>query len=482
MEDWDDEAAAKTSSRILTSSITRLTPSTTSSFKTRSTTSRRSGDDFVIGVQDWRDTELIAPKSSSTVSGGAANGIRYPPSSSPVNANQPAETALKGGSITPGSGEYDHQKANQADRPKEESVDKQKSSKKTDNPKTDRSTSKGWFAFFRSGPANNSPSSPPPKTPQKSPPSQNSHKRPKDGKSEPEGLWVTLTPTSVSTSPFFDTLLVLVVSPLVTLTVVYALLLLRSRIRRRRWRAPKSVVERLPVRTYHTMSTSSSTTSSHITTPNHSHAASPLLHPTIQDMSYRTRPRSQTTTGIPIEGNSLSSHTSIRSVSRSPPSEKPKAKSSRRKRYNGRQVECVVCLEEYVDGESRVMSLPCGHEFHANCITPWFVNRRRTCPICKGDVVRSMARASNGQQGVDQRQQGDETSEHVQDRVAETVNEDSSAAIPIPSRINSESEDEDLERGEDIGEPLLGHGAEQQASWRNVVARSLSRLSGDDDQ
>jgi hypothetical protein len=65
-----------------------------------------------------------------------------------------------------------------------------------------------------------------------------------------EGLWVTITPTS-SASPFFDTLLVLVVSPLITLTVVYALLTVRAKIRRRRWRAPKSVVERLPVRTYH---------------------------------------------------------------------------------------------------------------------------------------------------------------------------------------------------------------------------------------
>ena len=58
------------------------------------------------------------------------------------------------------------------------------------------------------------------------------------------GLRVTLTPTTMTSSPFFDTLLVLVVSPLVTLTVVYALLLVRSRIRRRRWRAPKSLVER----------------------------------------------------------------------------------------------------------------------------------------------------------------------------------------------------------------------------------------------
>ncbi|KAG7144952.1 E3 ubiquitin-protein ligase plr-1 like [Verticillium longisporum] len=55
----------------------------------------------------------------------------------------------------------------------------------------------------------------------------------------------------------------------------------------------------------------------------------------------------------------------------------------------GRQVECVVCLEEYENGVSQVMSLPCGHEFHADCITPWLTTRRRTCPICKGDVIQS---------------------------------------------------------------------------------------------
>ena len=43
----------------------------------------------------------------------------------------------------------------------------------------------------------------------------------KDGDIEKDGLWITLTPTSMSSSPFFDTLLVLVISPLVTLTIVY---------------------------------------------------------------------------------------------------------------------------------------------------------------------------------------------------------------------------------------------------------------------
>ncbi|KAJ8133492.1 hypothetical protein O1611_g131 [Lasiodiplodia mahajangana] len=173
---------------------------------------------------------------------------------------------------------------------------------------------------------------------------------------EREGLWVVVTPTS-GASPFFDTLLVLVISPLITLTVVYALLILRARIRRRRWRAPKSVVERLP------------------------HGPS------------RSRPRSRTTTGVPSAGDLLDVNAAL-SMPSAPRAEEKRAGSSQWKKYMGRQVECVVCLEEYVDGISQVMSLPCGHEFHVDCITPWLTTRRRTCPICKGDVVRSLARGS----------------------------------------------------------------------------------------
>lgn len=196
------------------------------------------------------------------------------------------------------------------------------------------------------------------------------HDRPDDTRTKPhEGLWVTITPTSTA-SPFFDTLLVLVVSPLITLTFVYALLLLRARIRRRRWRAPKSVVDRLPVRTYHTVATSSGP-ASRLPSPSSASPTTPLLQ---QDHT-RSRPRSRTTTGV-MESENL--------VTSSPIAQSPRSRSRARgrserekgsagfsaewKKYMGRQVECVVCLEEYVDGVSRVMSLPCGHEFHEDCM------------------------------------------------------------------------------------------------------------------
>ena len=470
MEDWNEDEAVRTSTRSQVSSMTKSIIPTTPYVRGPTTSRRPGSDDFVIGVQDWRDTGLIAPKPSVSASSNVA-GKHVVQSSSSANVHKPVETALKGGSITPGSGEYDDSKLEQ---------DSQGSRAEPLRPQQHKQAGKhgaddqddGFFGLLRTSKSSPTIENP---TQQKKPQAQPAHKKPDDGKEEPEALWVTLTPTSVSTSPFFDTLLVLVVSPLVTLTVVYALLLLRSRIRRRRWRAPKSVVERLPVRTYHTMATSSSTTSSHVPSPAQSAVPSPILRPSGQTIM---RPRSQTTNSVLGEAQASSPSSSVRSLSKSPSSEKHKSKVVQRKRYNGRQIECVVCLEEYVDGESRVMSLPCGHEFHADCITPWLVNRRRTCPICKGDVVRSLNRAGQGQR-ADQRQAGDETCDDVQERVAQTANEESSAAIPIPSRTEDEIEDEDIERGQDSEEPLLGEPVEGHSAWRNVVARSLSRLSGD---
>lgn len=176
-----------------------------------------------------------------------------------------------------------------------------------------------------------------------------------------EGLWVTLSQTSGAT-PFFDTLLVLVVSPLVTLTVVYGLLLIRSRIRRRRWRAPKSVVEQLPVRTYQSVNIAhSSPSSSRVPSPSGDSPTTPLLQT-------RPRPRSRTTSGLPEPGP-LSRQNSAQNLSAPLPKQRShEKKGSEWKKYMGRQVECVVCLEEYVDGVSRVMSLPCGHEFHVECM------------------------------------------------------------------------------------------------------------------
>ncbi len=333
-----------------------------------------SGDDFVIGVQDWRDPDLVGSKDNDNgeKSTGATGDGKWDSTKTKGASPQPTKSGkkhlggalqeipeyvppLRGGSITPGSGEYG--KNAQADEKSKEISDQKESSS--------GGKSKGLLTTIFGddeedvdltivGSSSSSKE-------------DDEEYDDDDGDDEEEGLWVTLTPTN-GASPFLDTLLVLVVSPLVTLTVVYTLLLVRSRIRRRRWRAPKSVVERLPVRTYQTIA-GSSTQSPRLPSPTNSSVTTPLLQHS------RPRPRSRTTTGIPEPGDLVRVNSSPLQVPALPPrapehemNASESSESSEWRKHMGKQVECVVCLEEYVDGVSRVMSLPCGHEFHVDCM------------------------------------------------------------------------------------------------------------------
>ena len=334
-----------------------------------------SGDGFEIGVQDWRDPDLVATKGTYSKDSRQTKPIAAMPSSAKTDAyksydsssSPKGENPFSGGSITPGSGEYGHNPSDLGDAGNQE---------KTSN--GDHQGENGWLSHALWGDEperatddiggdlhqtmSNSPSSLGPSknsklTIEKSHPEEPDH----------EGLWVTLSPTTMSTTPFFDTLLVLVASPLITLTVVYALLLLRSRIRRRRWRAPKSVVERLPIRTYQTMPSSSTTSSARMATPFTSSPTSPLLQSRTQ--SIHSRSRAQSKTGSDTDDQiSLSLDKAAAQAAAKNDEKSTRAAAKKKKKYSGRQVECVVCLEEYVEGYSQVMSLPCGHEFHAECM------------------------------------------------------------------------------------------------------------------
>jgi hypothetical protein len=387
LEDWDERTSSTGHPKVPLqkphNAVNDAKHEKLSSGSPKPRPSSNSADDFVIGIQDWRDPDVLIPAEKQDTLKTSPNGR---PSgeddSKPEQPNkQPAGNpgkagALKGGSITPGSGEYDHASAGHDGKSGTDAVRHTSS----DDPSHDShgdGSERNWFSRLlwskspdhpaaevqKSRPGTQKTASEKSSTSSPSAKQQLSHDEQAAG--EHEGLWVTLTPATMSTSPFLDTLLVLVVSPLVTLTVVYALLLLRSRIRRRRWRAPKSVVERLPVRVYHTMSSTSSTSSSQVSSPANSSPTSPLLRSTSRTIPCRSRPRSQTTSGVipAIEpaGDAPSSASS-------PAKEKTTNTPIWRKRYTGRQIECVVCLEEYVDGQSRVMSLPCGHEFHADCM------------------------------------------------------------------------------------------------------------------
>ncbi len=87
---------------------------------------------------------------------------------------------------------------------------------------------------------------------------------------------------------------------------------------------------------------------------------------------------------------------------------------------------------------------------------------------------------AHADQQNDQRQDGETRSDDIQARVAETVNDSPSAAIPIPPRIDDSDDDSDVERGVDPTEPLVaGSQAAPRSAWRNLVSGDLSALSGD---
>ncbi|KAG6135749.1 hypothetical protein E4U38_001700 [Claviceps purpurea] len=362
VEDWNDEK-----DKVISKTLGKT--------KEPKTKSDGDGDEFVIGVHDWRDPDLVGStgkheydgKTTSLQTDTKTDSSRTRPNIGTAAGSKSSEATSKHSGLMSmlfGVGSSDVTPEHQVRPP---------------------------------------PPPPPPSPPPPSPEAEEFQERPQQSGSGRrivhEGLWVTITPSS-SASPFFDTLLVLVISPLVTLTVVYALLILRAKIRRRRCRAPKSVVDQLPVRTYHTVSSAvASSMSPRLSSPTGATPTTPLLQHSTPIS--RSRPRSRTTTGVLESPNFLGASPTMPTlipqdasrISRRSGFEKGAGGfSAEWRKYMGRQVECVVCLEEYVDGVSRVMRLPCGHEFHADCITPWLTTRRRTCPICKGDVVRSMQR------------------------------------------------------------------------------------------
>ncbi|KAL2607541.1 hypothetical protein R1flu_026114 [Riccia fluitans] len=50
------------------------------------------------------------------------------------------------------------------------------------------------------------------------------------------------------------------------------------------------------------------------------------------------------------------------------------------------QEDCPVCLEGVLQGQ-RVITLPCQHRFHPECLTPWLSNHGQ-CPYCRAEIVK----------------------------------------------------------------------------------------------
>ncbi|KAJ1876089.1 hypothetical protein H4R99_007824 [Coemansia sp. RSA 1722] len=46
---------------------------------------------------------------------------------------------------------------------------------------------------------------------------------------------------------------------------------------------------------------------------------------------------------------------------------------------------CIVCIDDFVVG-SKMRILPCGHNYHIECIDPWLTSKSSLCPLCKYDT------------------------------------------------------------------------------------------------
>ncbi|KAF6841895.1 RING finger domain-containing protein [Colletotrichum musicola] len=51
------------------------------------------------------------------------------------------------------------------------------------------------------------------------------------------------------------------------------------------------------------------------------------------------------------------------------------------------QPQCHICLEYYVDRDSIIRELPCGHIFHPECIDEFLSLNSSLCPICKRNML-----------------------------------------------------------------------------------------------
>ncbi|BEJ12569.1 hypothetical protein CspHIS471_0210290 [Cutaneotrichosporon sp. HIS471] len=47
--------------------------------------------------------------------------------------------------------------------------------------------------------------------------------------------------------------------------------------------------------------------------------------------------------------------------------------------------DCPVCMDDFVVGDA-VIKIPCGHEFHPDCLTPW-LETNGSCPVCRHSLV-----------------------------------------------------------------------------------------------
>lgn len=47
---------------------------------------------------------------------------------------------------------------------------------------------------------------------------------------------------------------------------------------------------------------------------------------------------------------------------------------------------CIICQCDFENGDE-IKTLPCNHEFHADCVQSWLLNEKNECPMCRKEVT-----------------------------------------------------------------------------------------------
>ncbi|KAI1312619.1 E3 ubiquitin-protein ligase znrf3 [Mortierella claussenii] len=65
-----------------------------------------------------------------------------------------------------------------------------------------------------------------------------------------------------------------------------------------------------------------------------------------------------------------------------------------------REETCSICLSEYVL-DDRIRLLPCGHEYHTECVDVWLCRKSTHCPLCKYDLLNDIPSISKEQHALE---------------------------------------------------------------------------------
>ena len=57
--------------------------------------------------------------------------------------------------------------------------------------------------------------------------------------------------------------------------------------------------------------------------------------------------------------------------------------------FTSSETDCGICLEALTDDKNKniVITLNCGHKYHKQCVSQWFITGATSCPTCRTEVI-----------------------------------------------------------------------------------------------